>query len=283
MKKKDLRPNERDTPAMQKIRKYGWIKRLPILRQKHIKKNHPRGLEVEAGLAIPVNLKVGNYETEAIPLKIMDYFIEKAGTIAITQCGCRLVADCKKHSVDIGCVWMGKAAANITFPTSRSGSQGKFVTKEEARAHVRAALKDGLIPHLGKLRADAVSLNVLDYEDELMNFCLCCSCCCITATMKYVYSPSDYKIVAKRMEGVSFVTDPEKCVGCGLCFKVCIYNGLKMVKGKAFQTDNCMGCGRCEQVCPNGAISIKFDDDKDIDDVIEGIINRYESLVDISG
>jgi ferredoxin len=56
-----------------------------------------------------------------------------------------------------------------------------------------------------------------------------------------------------------------------------------MVKGKSVHTDNCIGCGQCEVACPNDAISIKFDENMDIDDVIDGIIKRYEKLVDISG
>ena len=88
------------------------------------------------------------------------------------------------------------------------------------------------------------------------------------------------------MEGVMFVTDPEKCVGvenCGECFKVCIYDGLKVVNGKSIHTENCLGCGHCEVLCPNDAISIKFNENLNIDDVIDGIIKRYEKIVDISG
>ena len=67
------------------------------------------------------------------------------------------------------------------------------------------------------------------------------------------------------------------------CFKVCIYDGLKMVKSKTFHTDKCIACGNCEAVCPNGAISINFDENKNIDDVMDKIIKRYEKIVDISG
>ena len=83
LKKKDLKPIERDSPAFQKWKKYGWITRLPILKQRYRKKSYPRGFDVQAGQAIPVNLRVGDYENEVIPLKLLDYFIEKAGTIAL--------------------------------------------------------------------------------------------------------------------------------------------------------------------------------------------------------
>lgn len=48
-------------------------------------------------------------------------------------------------------------------------------------------------------------------------------------------------------------------------------------------TKNCIGCGHCESVCPNGAISIIFDDNMNIDEVMDEIIQRYEKIVDISG
>ena len=281
LSKSDLKPIERNSPLMQKAKKYGWLTRLPILKQIYRKKEHPRGYDVEAAQILPINLKVGDYESEVIPLKLMDYFIDKAGTIVLVQCPCRVTAGCKNHSIDLGCVWMGNGAANLDLNNLPGGSKGRIATKEEAKAHARAALKDGLVPALGKLRGDAKVYHVLDYEDELMNFCFCCSCFCVTAGMKY--GNSDYKKHIKRMKGVSMYTNPEKCVGCGDCFKVCIYDGLKMVKGKSTHTDNCIACGRCEEVCPNDAISTIFDENVDVDEVVDEIIKRYEKIVDISG
>jgi len=279
--KEDLKPIERDSPLMRKAKKYGWLTKLPIFKQVYRKKAHPRGYDVEAGQIIPINLNVGDYDTEAIPLKLMDYFIDKAGTIVIIQCPCRVSAGCKNHNIDLGCIWMGKGAANLDLEKLPLGAQGRIATKEEAKEHARAALKDGLVPALGKLRGDAKVYNVLEYEDEFMNFCFCCSCCCVTAASKY--ANSDSKKYMKRMKGVSMYTDPEKCVGCGDCFKVCIYDGLKLVKGKSTHTDNCIACGRCEEVCPNDAISTIFDENIDIDEVVDEIIERYEKIVDISG
>jgi len=279
--KEDLKPIERDSPLMDKEKKYGWLTRLPILKQRHRKKEHPRGFDVEAAQHIPVNLRVGDYESEVIPLKLMDHFIEKAGTIVLMQCPCRVGIDCKNHNKDLGCIWMGKGAANLDLKNLPRGVEGRYATKEEAKEHARAALKDGLVPGLGKLRSDSVAYNVLDFEDEFMNFCFCCSCCCVMAVVKY--GNSDHKKYFKRMKGVTLITDPEKCNGCGNCFKVCIYNGLKLVKGKSVHTDDCIGCGRCEAVCPNGAISIIFDDNMNVDEVMDEIIQRYEKIVDISG
>ncbi|MHA2400040.1 MAG: ATP-binding protein [Promethearchaeota archaeon] len=281
MKKKDLKPIERNDPMIQKVKKYGWLKRLPILKQRHRKKAHPRGFDVEAGQILPMNLRVGDYENEAVPLKLIDHFIDKAGTIALIQCPCRLGQDCKNHDKDLGCIWMGKGAAKMDLDNLPRKAKGRYATKEEAKTHARAALKNGLVPSIGKLRGDAAVYRVLEYEDEFMNFCFCCNCCCIVAGMKYLNS--DYENYIKRMDGLTIVTDLDKCTGCGECFKVCIYNGLKMVKGKALHTKSCLGCGHCEIVCPNDAISINFDENKNIDDVMDEIIQRYEKIVDISG
>ena len=283
LKKKDLKPIERNTPSFQKLKKVAWVTRLPIIKQLHRKKTLPKGFDSQAGQYIPINLKMGDYESETVPLKVIDHFIEKAGTIVIVQCPCRVSNDCKNYSKDLGCIWMGKGAANLDLENLPLGIKGRYATKEEAKQHARAAIKEGLVPGLGKFRSDAQLYGVLEYEDEFMDFCFCCSCCCVTAGMKY--GNSDWRKYVKKMKGVNVLVDPEKCVGCGTCFKVCIYDGLKMVKEKAVVNQKkCIACGRCAKVCPNGAISITFDEENlDIDDVANEIIERYEKIVDISG
>ena len=48
---------------------------------------------------------------------------------------------------------------------------------------------------------------------------------------------------------------PEKCVGCGLCAKMCPPKSLKIVGGKpAFNYPECIRCYCCQEHCPQGAI-----------------------------
>lgn len=51
--------------------------------------------------------------------------------------------------------------------------------------------------------------------------------------------------------------DPERCIGCGSCIKVCPRQALALVQGKAVKTDRpSFLCGHCEAVCPRKAIRI---------------------------
>ncbi|TKJ22131.1 MAG: hypothetical protein CEE43_07900 [Promethearchaeota archaeon Loki_b32] len=278
MKKKqklDLKPIEIDTPRANRWKKLAKFGKLPIIKQIARKPLYPDGLENQTASPIPVNLSLGTYEDQIVPRKLVEYFIKKAGTILLIDCPCRTANVCKNHDVHLGCTWMGRGASKV----DRSKWPGaRLATKEEALERERLAYENGLVPHLGKLRSDAKIYDVLDYEDEFMSICHCCSCCCVVSVMKY--APSFIQKTVKRMEGVEVRVNRDICVGCGTCFKVCIYDGLKMKKNKAMiDQENCKGCGRCERVCPNEAISISIDDYSHIDELIA----RFESRVDISG
>ena len=49
--------------------------------------------------------------------------------------------------------------------------------------------------------------------------------------------------------------DSKKCVGCGVCVKMCPPKSLKLVKGKpSFDLPHCIRCFCCQEHCPKGAI-----------------------------
>jgi nitroreductase/NAD-dependent dihydropyrimidine dehydrogenase PreA subunit len=51
--------------------------------------------------------------------------------------------------------------------------------------------------------------------------------------------------------------DPESCIGCGQCLRVCPSQVFSMHAGKARVTGSeSINCGHCEAVCPTGAIAV---------------------------
>jgi electron transfer flavoprotein alpha subunit len=56
-------------------------------------------------------------------------------------------------------------------------------------------------------------------------------------------------------EPIQIIVD--KCVGCGLCLKVCAYDAVSLVEKKAVLNERCTICGACVSACKYDAIVIE--------------------------
>ncbi|HQI44878.1 MAG TPA: NADH-dependent [FeFe] hydrogenase, group A6 [Bacteroidales bacterium] len=98
---------------------------------------------------------------------------------------------------------------------------------------------------------------------------------------------NDYNL---DIAGLSLERDPDKCVLCGRCIRICeetigvtaidfINRGSKTIVGTAFNkglnTSSCVNCGQCLMVCPTGAITEK----SHINQVIDAINNPELTVV----
>jgi len=268
---KDLKPIEINTPRANRYKKFVKLSKIPVIKTIF---NRLMDTKNSNGSPIPINVSLGTYEDQVLPLIVTEHFIKKASHIVLMDCGCRIANNCQNHDHASGCTWLGKAAEKIDV-SKWPGAH--HATVEEALERERLAYENGLVPHLGRLRGDSVRYEVLPDDGHFMSLCHCCSCCCILSVFKY--GSSALKKILKRMEGIEVKVNRDKCAGCGECFKVCIYDAIKMIDGKAMiDQETCLGCGRCERTCPNNAISITIDDYNRINELIA----RIESHVDVT-
>jgi UDP-glucose 4-epimerase len=244
--------------------------RIPVFRPIMERTTDP---ENSNDVRIPINVSLGTYENQLIPLAVLEYFIKKTSDVYIfSMCPCRSLANCENYDQSIGCMALGKGAL-------RMNTFGRIGTKEEALERSRRAVAAGLLPSLGRVKSDTIIYRALPEQGDLMHICFCCPCCCVEGGSKD--SPRYLREWHQKMEGVSVKVNEDLCNGCELCLEVCIYGGMEVIDHLAVidreGKDYCKGCGRCERVCPTGAITITIEDDG-----VDRMIARIESSVDVS-
>ncbi|MCP4763728.1 MAG: hypothetical protein GY870_18295 [archaeon] len=273
--KEDLKPIELNTKRANRFRKYIKLTKFPLfgyIAGKII------GVDNASAIYLPINKSINSVENEVMPLIIVEHFLKKASYIVVGECGCRKKNGCKEHDPNLGCTWFGEDARRIPLEGSENAETRRHITSEEAIERLHTAYESGLVPIMGRLRGEQRGVDALPDTGHFMSMCFCCSCCCVNS----IYKHANDKLfqIFQRMEGVTVKVDRDKCKSCTSCFKVCIFDGMKMVDGKAMiDQDNCKGCGRCERTCPNGAISIEIED---FEKNVEKHIAHLESIVDVT-
>jgi len=248
------------------------ITKIPILRTLQ-KKRDPEVDGEEFGAYIPVNQSLGEFDSQILPVKVLEHFIEKANHFVLHKCMCRDAYKCQNHQIELGCMYMGDDTKNMIIPSDR----GRVATKEEALERMKLALENGLIPLMGRDMGEIEAYGVKD-TGHVLAVCFCCTCCCIHGKMITYGTRALTDEMLHKMQGVEVKVDESNCVGCGACLEVCVFKGIEVLEGKAhIDPKYCLGCGRCADVCPEAAISISIEDPSYID----GLIAKFESLIDV--
>lgn len=257
-KKATIKRNETGLPGWAQVIGKA-ICRLPLADKWHpwlrADKTNMRWLPINTDLELPGDTPV--------PVDLVDCLIEEAShRVLVNPCGCRKAYHCKNYPVDIGCLMMGDSALEISrYPF-------KEVGVEEAKEHARRAVDAGLVPVVGKARADNFIFGVKDRK-RLLTVCFCCECCCVTRFTRLVplktIEPSFVKL-----DGISLeVTD--RCEGCGACVKTCYIDAIRIEDGRAVIGPYCRACGRCASQCKKNAIEIRIEDPEFLDKAHERI------------
>jgi len=219
---------------------------------------------------LPINEDIRMPENTPMPIAVLESLIDEAShRIIVDHCGCRKAFKCEHYPVEIGCLLMGDSALEARgFPFREVGA-------DEARAHAHRAVEAGLVPIVGKARADNFIFKIKD-RHRLLSVCFCCECCCITRFASYV--PVEYlEPTFPPLESLTIrVTD--KCKGCGKCAEHCFVHAIQVVDTKAVIDDTCRSCGRCATFCPTDAIEIEITDPEFVEKTRERIRSyvKYE-------
>ncbi|MGV8084561.1 MAG: DUF362 domain-containing protein [Coriobacteriia bacterium] len=200
---------------------------------------------------LPINM---NFETEDVPLPpvvVVELIRHSKYHVIMDHCICRHGHDCQDHAHDIGCLFLGETALDVVPPLSR------VVTQEEAIQHVERAVANGLVPHVGRYRADNYAFLVPDRR-SFLGVCFCCDCCCFMGYYRHVQTERIMPIYP-WLDGLEIeVTDA--CNGCGACVAACYMKAISVMDGRAVHSEACRGCGRCARACPRGAVVMRLTD-----------------------
>lgn len=222
--------------------------------------------------AIPIGVEVPAGENVVLPTDVVERFVQEAGHIVILdECVCRRKFGCTNHPISIGCMALGKGAERI------HPSHGRRASVAEAQEHVRRAARANLVANIAHVWIDVVAFGLPDFQ-HLMFICFCDDCCCMYRTDMKRPGPNLNRAY-HRLPGISIELDAAKCTGCGTCADRCFAGKVTIENGTARVHADCKGCARCVQHCPQGALSLRLDEQ---DALFQQLMERVRRVAEIS-
>lgn len=220
-------------------------------------------------IIIPVHETVGGTESVALPFPLLAPLVELASArFIVDACLCRSAEGCRNYPAEIGCLFLGDAAARI------NPEMGRPASISEALAHVQRGLEAGLVPMVVHASFDAWILGIPYHR--MLAICFCCDCCC-TVRQGLREGPAAFWETVERLPGLNVEAGPE-CLACRTCLEVCPVGAIFLEDGRAQVNGDCKGCGRCVAACPTGAMHLRLAPDVD---VLAGLLARVEARTDI--
>lgn len=219
---------------------------------------------------IPINEEIPAHENTILPRQVLSELVKASSHRFIYNgCICRQREKCESYPRDMGCLFLGEAAAHL------HPSLGHRAGVEECLEHIEKMSELGLTGMIGRLWMDAMALGVVRNFRNFLVVCFCCDCCCVVRTDLRKASP-ELKGAIKSLQAVRVgVTD--RCRGCGTCAKNCFVAAIALEDGKAtIDQASCKACGRCSSLCPQNAIEVEVDRK---DELMRELFRRVEPVI----
>jgi len=219
---------------------------------------------------LPVNEPIAQGEQIVLPYSLLAELAERSkARFIMNECVCRRHENCHSHPIELGCLFIGEAAARI-HPTL-----GRQCDIDEAQQHIKRGMQSGLYPLVAHTMVDSLTLGI-PYK-HMLTVCFCCECCCVVQRGLREGPDSLLKVV-QPLPGLKVSVGPV-CAGCGDCVSVCPVKAISLNHNGAEINTACKGCGICMNACPYGAIRMDMDG---VTDLWVGFMDRMKSYADIT-
>jgi NAD-dependent dihydropyrimidine dehydrogenase PreA subunit len=168
--------------------------------------------------------------------------IKNAESIGVSRCYCRHKAEHLGENCDAPqevCLSINNLSQSLS-----KHDYARIITKEEALEVLRTAYDHNLIQFAENVK------------DDVGFICNCCACCCMA--LKGARKMG----VPQTISSSNFIAEMNNnCVSCQKCIDVCPLGcfELKTIEGKekvVLDPNLCIGCGVCERVCQVDALTM---------------------------
>ena len=211
----------------------------------------PRFVKATIGRLITRKMKKEHFG-QVVPIEDVEEIFDFVTSIVRVACLCRHVTlgEEKRYCYGISLSPDGGEFSKILQGIDMSYLSGpenkglETVSKEEAVAAFRSHEQEGLCHTVWTFRAPFIG-----------GVCNCDRSDCLAMKATVTHSIP----VMFRAEYVAEV-DPDKCVGCRECMRVCQFGAIVYSASSektAIEQRWCYGCGICRSVCPHDAIQLR--------------------------
>ncbi|MCP4133356.1 MAG: hypothetical protein GY754_20480 [bacterium] len=179
---------------------------------------------------------------------------ENPSSIVVMDCPCKLASNAPCRPVST-CIAIGDPIASFWLESCKRYHPRK-ISQQEALDLIKELRKTG---HFQQVFSKKSSLG------QTYAICNCCKHCCSAHSATRLARIAEKSLTQIAPSGYSVKWDKSKCQLCGKCEKICSFDCYDLQnRENIYQKERCVGCELCVEHCPNGALSIYFDEERNI-------------------